>query len=227
MNETKHKLAVALRNRVVDFRQVKGSELVRNDANWRMHPDDQQGGLAALMEDVGFVGAVIAREDGDGKLVLIDGHLRADLAGDEEIPVLVVDLTDEEAEKVLLTYDPIGQSAATNTNRLAALLDNVTFDENAYMRKLITDLHADLAKKEKKAKKDGEEDEDILPDMELHPNEHYDFLVVLATSTNEWNVLCDRLDLKPDDHPHRARMGTCRAVRAAAVLAMMKEPELD
>ena len=31
-------------------------------------------------------------------------------------------------------------------------------------------------------------------------------LVVLATTTQEWNVLCDKLDLKPEQR--RGRMGT-------------------
>ena len=43
----------------------------------------------------------------------------------------------------------------------------VTLDENAFMKKMITDINDKLAKKEKldKARKKG--NEDILPDMEL------------------------------------------------------------
>ena len=41
--------------------------------------------------------SVTAREIPDG-LQLIDGHLRQELMGDAEVPVLVVDVTEEEAD---------------------------------------------------------------------------------------------------------------------------------
>ena len=63
---------------------MPASELRKNDRNWRLHPDDQRGALQAMFNDVGFVGAVIARELPDGSLELIDGHLRTDVAGDDE-----------------------------------------------------------------------------------------------------------------------------------------------
>jgi hypothetical protein len=53
--------------------------------------------------------------------------------------------------------------------------------------------------------------------MALEPHEHYDYLVVLATTTQEWNVLCERLGLEPEKRRH-GRMGTCRAMRASKLL---------
>lgn len=53
---------------------------------------------------------------------LIDGHLRQSLAGDTPLPVLVLDVTEEEAEEILLTYDPIGSLAERNNEALAGIL---------------------------------------------------------------------------------------------------------
>ena len=39
--------------------------------------------------------------------MLIDGHLRAETAPDMMVPVLVLDVTEEEADKLLLTLDPL------------------------------------------------------------------------------------------------------------------------
>jgi hypothetical protein len=43
----------------------------------------------------------------DGRLKLIDGHLRRDMDPDMEVDVEVLDVTDEEARKLLLIIDPI------------------------------------------------------------------------------------------------------------------------
>lgn len=43
-----------------------------------------------------------------------DGHARTEIAADAEIPVLVADLSDEEAEKLLATHDPLAQVAEAN-----------------------------------------------------------------------------------------------------------------
>ncbi len=51
-------------------------------------------------------GRALARET-DAGLVLIDGHLRAEIADDQELPVLVLDVSAEEADKILATFDPL------------------------------------------------------------------------------------------------------------------------
>ena len=110
-----------LHDRVKELRRVKAADLRRNPNNWRLHPDGQKGVLQAMLEEVGFVGALVARET-DAGLELIDGHLRADLAEDREGPVLIVDLNEAEAAKVLATYDPIGGMALVDDGALRELL---------------------------------------------------------------------------------------------------------
>lgn len=211
-----------IRDRIVELRRVKASELSANPRNWRLHPDDQKGALAAMLEDVGFVGTLIARQLKDGSLELLDGHLRADVAGDEEVPVVIVDLNDQEAARVLATYDPLSDMAETDSDILAELLEDAEFgDDNAYMRKLLTDLHNQLEKEEKAGDLASADRE--IPEMGLRPHEHYDYLVVLATTTHDWNVLCDKLKLVPEKR--RKRMGTCRAIHASRLLQMLKSDD--
>ena len=95
-----------IRDRIKEFRRVKASELIANPKNWRKHPARQKKAMEAVLQEIGFAGAALAREE-DGKLHLMDGHLRKDLGGDAEIPVLVLDVTAEEADKILATFDPI------------------------------------------------------------------------------------------------------------------------
>lgn len=110
-----------LKNRVRELRTVKASDLRRNAKNWRVHSPEQTEVLKEMIDAVGFATAVIAREK-DGQLEIIDGHLRADTAGNEEIPVLIIDVSDEEAATLLATLDPIAAMAGANGELLAELL---------------------------------------------------------------------------------------------------------
>ena len=57
--------------------------------------------------------------------MLIDGHLRAETTPDLEVPVLILDVTDEEADKLLLTIDPLAAMAESDSERIKALLATV------------------------------------------------------------------------------------------------------
>ena len=117
-----------VQDRVVEMRLVPASELSAHPSNWRQHPKAQQRALTAILDEVGFAGAVLARENDDGQLIIIDGHARAEIVGDATIPVLVTDLTEAEAEIVLATYDPIGAMAQQDAEALERLLARVTTD---------------------------------------------------------------------------------------------------
>ena len=110
-----------MRDRIRELRRVPAGDLRANPANWRSHPPEQRTALQKVLEDIGIAGAVIARDTPEG-LQLIDGHLRADIAGDEVLPVLILDLTDDEAATVLATYDPIAALAVADIDRLADLV---------------------------------------------------------------------------------------------------------
>lgn len=130
-----------IRDRIKDFRRVKASELAPNPKNWRTHPKEQQDALKGVLAEVGMADAVLARELEDGSLMLIDGHMRAEVVGSSLVPVLVLDVTEEEADKLLATIDPIAGMAETNSQALSELLAEMSSNSEA-----VTSLLSDLAK---------------------------------------------------------------------------------
>ena len=129
-----------LRDRVKELRRVKASELLSHPKNWRRHPQAQRDALRTMLDRVGYVDAVIARET-PGGLMLIDGHLRTGLTPDAEIPVLVVDLDESEADEVLATLDPLAAMAEPDTERLRALVDGLATKTNEAMTDLLDRMH--------------------------------------------------------------------------------------
>jgi ParB-like chromosome segregation protein Spo0J len=119
-----------MRDRVKELRRVPASELRANPKNWRRHPPSQEAALRGVLEDIGFADAVITRETEDG-LELIDGHLRQEVMGDQSIPVLIVDVTEEEADKMLLTLDPLAMMAHADIDQLLSLLRDNPFESQA------------------------------------------------------------------------------------------------
>lgn len=114
-----------IRDRIKELRRVPASELLPNPRNWRTHPEAQRRALEGLFAEVGYADALVARELPDGSLELIDGHLRAETAPDALAPVLVLDVNEVEADKLLLTLDPLAAMAETNVVQLDRLLRRV------------------------------------------------------------------------------------------------------
>jgi hypothetical protein len=109
-----------IRDRVKELRRVPASQLKPSPKNWTANPQEQADALRGLLAEVGFAGAALARED--GSLELIDGHLRAETTGEMPIPVLVLDVAAEEADKLLATLDPISAMATADAAKLDELL---------------------------------------------------------------------------------------------------------
>ena len=114
-----------IRDRIRELRRVLAGELRANPRNWRTHPESQRAVLRSLLAEVGYAGALLARELEDGSLELLDGHLRAETTPGEVVPVLVLDVSAAEAEKILLTHDPLTAMAETDHEQLATLLAEV------------------------------------------------------------------------------------------------------
>ena len=121
---------MAIRDRIKGLQRVKARELHNHPGNWRKHPQQQQNAMQAILEDIGYATALVAYETAQG-LVLIDGHLRAGLDPDQLVPVLVLDLNDEEALKVLATLDPLSSMAETDTAALEDILESIQFSDHA------------------------------------------------------------------------------------------------
>ena len=114
-------MTMEIRDRVVELRRVRANTLLPHPHNWRTHNDAQRAALRALVSQVGFAGAMLAVERPDG-LMLVDGHLRTEEAGDQDVPVLILDLNDDEVNLLLLSYDPLSAMAGTHREKLEVLL---------------------------------------------------------------------------------------------------------
>jgi hypothetical protein len=102
-----------IRNRIKDHRRVRAGDLVPHEWNFRLHPDMQRAAIHAIYAEVGFARSLLCYELPDGRLKLIDGHLRRDIDPDMEVDVEILDVSDEEARALLLSIDPLAQLAQT------------------------------------------------------------------------------------------------------------------
>tara|TARA_R110002095_G_scaffold216568_1_gene214627 strand:+ start:7277 stop:7834 length:558 start_codon:yes stop_codon:yes gene_type:complete len=117
-----------LKDRVKSFQRIKASLLKRNGKNWRNHTQSQETALRAVLKEVGFASACLVRECNDGTFELIDGHLRADIAEEEKVPCLVLDVTKMEADKILATFDFITSMSLTDQLALGNLIESISTD---------------------------------------------------------------------------------------------------
>lgn len=130
-----------IRDRIQEFRRVRASSLRPNPRNWRTHPQAQRDALRGVLAEVGYAGALLARQLPDGALELIDGHLRAETTPDQDVPVLVLDVSDEEADKLLAVLDPLAAMAEADGQAMAALVTQVETDNHA-VRAMLDNLLA-------------------------------------------------------------------------------------
>lgn len=110
-----------IRNRIKGHRRVRAGDLAPHEHNWRTHPKQQWAALAALYKEIGFARSLLAFETADGKLKLIDGHLRRDLHPDLMVDVEILDVTEEEARTLLLSLDPLAGLAGADAKILEDL----------------------------------------------------------------------------------------------------------
>jgi hypothetical protein len=141
---------VNIRNRVKELRHVPACDLRPNPKNWRTHPKAQQDALKGVLAEVGMADAwevgmadaCLARELDDGSLMLIDGHLRAETASEATVPVLILDVDEAEADKILATLDPLAAMAGSDAVRLDELLRSVDTGSEALQDMLAATANA-------------------------------------------------------------------------------------
>jgi len=153
---------VTVRDRIKELRRVRASDLRPNPRNWRQHPASQRQALQAVLDEVGFADVILARETKRG-LEIIDGHLRADMLPDTEVPVAVLDVTKREADLLLATLDPLAGMADTDGALLASLLGGLNFDGE------LAALLERIAKEEHLPLPPGLTDPDAVPDVPEEP----------------------------------------------------------
>lgn len=129
-----------LRNRVIERRQMLGSDLVPNAKNWRVHTAEQTAALNEILTTIGMAGELLAyaSERNGGKLTTINGHLRSANWAAELWDVAITDLSDAEADKLLAAMDPVGAAAQVDEAKLRSLLEEIDV-ECASLEKILND----------------------------------------------------------------------------------------
>jgi len=129
--------AQSLKNRIVAHRRVRAADLRPHPRNPRTHSPAQRAALNAILAEVGLARSVLAyvadadkHLGADAPLTLIDGHLRQEELREAVVEVEVLDVTDAEADKLLLTLDPLTQLAGYHEEMLDQLRESVQTESN-------------------------------------------------------------------------------------------------
>jgi hypothetical protein len=184
------------KDRIVELRRVESSSLIPHPMNWRIHDSEQRGAMESVLSEVGIAGAVIAYDSKQyGGLTVIDGHLRKDLLAEQKVPVLVLNVSDEEAAILLATHDRIGEMAIADEDALTRLIETIP---NFF------DAIPELAPSPSMSSTDGLlttndifADTDDAPKYPLVPHfdEAYDALVIVCKKTSEFSWLVTTMNL--------------------------------
>ena len=130
---------MAWENRIVGFDPaVAADQLLANPLNHRCHPSEQSAMLRAALDELGWVSAVTVNTVSG---CVVDGHLRVGeaVAAGESVPVLYVELSEEEERKALAVFDAITDMATVDRDVLALNLSDLEF-----ARRELADLTASL-----------------------------------------------------------------------------------
>lgn len=119
------------RNRILRHVRIRAGDLVPHELNPRVHSTAQRRALQMLYDEIGFARSLLAYPLADGRLKLIDGHLRASMDPDQEVDVEVLDVNDAEARALLLAIDPLAQLAGYAAETLEQLRATVEADSDA------------------------------------------------------------------------------------------------
>lgn len=116
--------------RIVGLEYHPAGAIQPHAQNWRGHGPDQQRVMAGILEDIGIAGALLCYRSA-GIVTLLDGHMRHALDAAQVWPCLMLDVTDDEADVILATFDPLGALATTTHSQLDALLATTRTDHTS------------------------------------------------------------------------------------------------
>lgn len=163
---------MAWENRIIGSGIENPDELNKNPKNWRVHTRLQTKSMEAILDKIGWVQEVIVNKRTGN---LVDGHLRVELASkrkETEIPVKYVDLSEEEEDLVLLTYDPIGALIQADAEALKELADAADREDEG-IRALIEDIEGEYGL----FKFDPEDEWKGMPEFKQEEEKHFKIIV--------------------------------------------------
>jgi DNA modification methylase len=177
-------MADEFRVRIVGLEHIVASKLKPHPDNWRIHPQAQVHEFRKLVDELGFVGVIIARKLRSSYQIL-DGHMRKGTHSDEKLPVLITDLTAAEARRFIATNHPVGDMSETDVDKLMALLGEGVDISNAEASPMYEE-HVRKAAEEiisAKTKADREAGKGKLRERYIEPP-----FTVLSSRGGEWQA---------------------------------------
>lgn len=129
-------------NRITKYGQANPADLIANPSNARVHPDFQRQALTEALSTLGWVAPVTVNVTTGN---MVDGHARVEqalAAGVKKVPVIYVELSEDEERLVLATLDPIGALAGYDAAAFGALLDQLDTSGTTALDGMLSDLAA-------------------------------------------------------------------------------------
>lgn len=183
--------------------------------------------MQGVLRRLGIVDTLLVREVKEGEYQILDGHMRAEIiTGGQDIPVLVLDVDEAEADMVVATHDiltEMGLYDEEQSDELARSLWTEDDAVNTLLRELMGHQPAESSG-EGKGKGRGHLGDHPLG---LQPYEHYDYVVILARNEFDWQKLLAMLRIQSRVEYTVAggsrKIGMGRCVDAAKFIAAMEE----
>jgi hypothetical protein len=209
---------------------IEAGSLEGNPLNWRRHPESQVKALRDAIDDeeIGWAGACLYNER-TGRL--IDGHARKSAVSPTDVvPVLVGNWSENAEKQILATLDPLAGMARGDEEAYRSLIETTTTD-SLHLRELMR-----LTAKENVGQLDGTDGDgdgaaaasgdSPVPEMELQPFEHYDYVVLLFRNDQDFSQVCERLgvdDVKVTYPAGLQKIGLGRVVDGAKALEKLRQ----
>ncbi len=166
------------RSRIVGHGSEAPDQLVANPRNYRTHPKAQQDALEGVLNEVGWVQDVIVNQR-TGHVV--DGHARIAIAitrQEPTVPVVYVDLDENEEGVILASLDPLAGMAGIDQEKLDQLLAEISVNDAA--------LRAMLDTQRSQQANEGLTDPDDIPPLPEEPTTRIGDLWLLG----DHKILC-------------------------------------
>ena len=200
-----------------------------NERNAWKHPAIQVAEIRGSLEEFGFDQPLVANRK-SRFIVKGEGRYRAaKQLGYSHVPVVWVDDDDEQSIARALMDNLTRQKGEWDLGELDTQIREVADSINSVDAMLALDDALRLTSEDGQVDPvTGEfkmlpEEGTMIEDMELQPNESYDFILVGATNVQDWNRLCELLDIKDvyDGKRGNKRVGMARAIRASRLISLL------
>jgi len=216
--KTKRGLDIRVRcgfTKLVPLRQLKP-----HPENPHKHPQTQVALLSELITSIGWrYPIVVSKQSG----FIVSGHLRLIVAKRLEMPKAPVEVQDFETEEnertQLLADNRMPELAQIDGDALALILTRLR-ERNANVA--LTGYDAKTVEQILKAARKAVTDKgQPIPEMELQPFEHYDYIVLMFKTTQDWMRALQLFKIKDVNFsivPEYKRIGLGRVVDGARIL---------